>query len=257
MNQPTEKPLPLYRAQVRQDAYIYHVTLIRAESAADACEAALDGWNGDETIKFVDEGATGFDDGECDEDDVELVPVECEAEDEADFAKSLAGEQPAAPKVWLATYEHKHGHDVRIFRTEAAADAWRARVADESWEEWPDIGDKPEDRESIADLYFEHVGLICGGSEEFFTIEEVEVEDSASACTCDAGGSAGCPEHDEAVDTDINDHDAASIAYARKRFALPSSDTIEIDDKPALSHGEGGVWVAAWVWAPVAEVTKG
>lgn len=124
----TEKPLPLYRVTVRQDAWINHVTLIRAESAADACEAALDGWNGDETIKFVDEGATGFDDGQCDpEDDVELVPVEREAEDETDFAKSLAGEDSTiialskAELRLLATIVGQHADDIHEDNPQDAA----------------------------------------------------------------------------------------------------------------------------------------
>lgn len=124
----------LYRVTVRQDAYINHVTLVRAESPAHAVERALDGWNGDESIKFVDEGATGFDDAYCDsEDDVELIEAEQEADEEADFAKVLAGET-SKPKVWLATYEHKHGREVRIFSTESKAIAWRIGIAIEEVE---------------------------------------------------------------------------------------------------------------------------
>ncbi len=39
--------------------------------------------------------------------------------------------------------------------------------------------------------------------------------------------------------------DAAAIAAARELYA---DDDLEIDDNPAISHADGGVWVAAWVW---------
>ena len=40
------------------------------------------------------------------------------------------------------------------------------------------------------------------------------------------------------------------IAAARRLYAAPSNDDIEIDVKPRTSRGEdcGGVWVQAWVW---------
>ncbi len=49
------------------------------------------------------------------------------------------------------------------------------------------------------------------------------------------------------------------IEAARGRYAMPSDDTIEIDDKPKLSRGDGGCWVAAWVWVedPEAEEKTG
>lgn len=32
---------------------------------------------------------------------------------------------------------------------------------------------------------------------------------------------------------------------------IHTSDDLEIDDEPELSIGEGGIWVAAWVWVSV------
>lgn len=39
---------------------------------------------------------------------------------------------------------------------------------------------------------------------------------------------------------DDHERDSARTIY--------SSDEIEIDDRPMISRGDGGVWVAAWVW---------
>lgn len=39
-----------------------------------------------------------------------------------------------------------------------------------------------------------------------------------------------------------------AVAEARKRYAEPSDDDIEIDDEPAYLDAEDGYWVAAWVW---------
>lgn len=39
-----------------------------------------------------------------------------------------------------------------------------------------------------------------------------------------------------------------AIQVAREKYADPSNDDIEIDDFPATSIGDGGIWVAAWVW---------
>ena len=42
----------------------------------------------------------------------------------------------------------------------------------------------------------------------------------------------------------------AARNYARKRYANPSGDDIEVDDTPAFSAGDEGIWVQAWVWVP-------
>jgi hypothetical protein len=42
--------------------------------------------------------------------------------------------------------------------------------------------------------------------------------------------------------------DAALVEAARDRYALGSSDSIEIDDGALTSVGDEGTWVQAWVW---------
>jgi len=42
----------------------------------------------------------------------------------------------------------------------------------------------------------------------------------------------------------------AAIDKARKVYAIPSNDNLEIDDAPETSDACDGVWVAAWVWVP-------
>jgi hypothetical protein len=47
---------------------------------------------------------------------------------------------------------------------------------------------------------------------------------------------------------------APQIAEAEERYALGSSDNIEIDPDPPVSPGgDPGVWVGAWVWVPMKE----
>jgi len=40
------------------------------------------------------------------------------------------------------------------------------------------------------------------------------------------------------------------VEEARKRYADPSSDSIEVDDGARLSIVDEGTWVQAWVWVP-------
>jgi hypothetical protein len=42
--------------------------------------------------------------------------------------------------------------------------------------------------------------------------------------------------------------ESAYMARATQLYAKPSDCDIEIDDEPKVSIGEGGAWVAAWVW---------
>jgi hypothetical protein len=42
--------------------------------------------------------------------------------------------------------------------------------------------------------------------------------------------------------------DGGLIEAARDRYALGSSDNIEIDDGALTSIGDEGTWVQAWVW---------
>lgn len=55
------------------------------------------------------------------------------------------------------------------------------------------------------------------------------------------------PDAPEIVDPFEPTEDKA-IELARRIYALPSDNDIEIDDEPKTSRGEDGVWVAAWVF---------
>ena len=39
----------------------------------------------------------------------------------------------------------------------------------------------------------------------------------------------------------------------KQAVATYSSDDIQIDDSPRISHGEDGAWVQAWVWVPTTD----
>lgn len=71
-------------------------------------------------------------------------------------------------RVVVATYEHKHGTDVRAFQSEPGALRWRVEIADRWWDEEFD-----EERPTAGDLgqaYFENI------EGEFFHIHDVAVE---------------------------------------------------------------------------------
>lgn len=75
--------------------------------------------------------------------------------------------------IFIAKYDHRHGSDVRAFKTEGQARAWRAAIADEWWE--TEIGvNKPDDPETAANIYFDVMGERSKG--EWFSIEETELE---------------------------------------------------------------------------------
>ena len=77
-------------------------------------------------------------------------------------------------KVWVARWDHRHGEEVRVFKTEAGACAWREDIADEWWEhEMPKGRAKPDDRSQAAEEYFDHMMMV----DEFFNWDEVEVEE--------------------------------------------------------------------------------
>jgi len=76
--------------------------------------------------------------------------------------------------VFVATYEHKHGTDIRVFRTREQAEAWRREVADTWWEEEFDDFPRPTDPQiDIGEAYFDRMR---DRGEEFFSIEATPVE---------------------------------------------------------------------------------
>lgn len=58
-------------------------------------------------------------------------------------------------QVYVVVWEHKHGQDVWAFASLERAQEQRRKIA----EEWFDVEcshmEKPEDRDELADLYFE------------------------------------------------------------------------------------------------------
>ena len=77
-------------------------------------------------------------------------------------------------KVYVATYEHKHGNDMRVFKKRKSAEKWRIELADEYWRDY--FGEdykKPSDKEKMADIFFDSV---TGADVEFFNIEECDLE---------------------------------------------------------------------------------
>jgi hypothetical protein len=72
--------------------------------------------------------------------------------------------------VVVATYEHGHGDDVRIFHHEDGAERWRREIAAEWFE--LEIGEPPPaDPKEAADIYFDKLG-----SREFFTTTRAVIE---------------------------------------------------------------------------------
>lgn len=75
-------------------------------------------------------------------------------------------------KVHVATYEHKHGRDIRVFRSAAGADAWRGQIAADSWEIENYGKPKPSDTVELTSAYWESVS-----EREWFNVEEIDIED--------------------------------------------------------------------------------
>lgn len=71
--------------------------------------------------------------------------------------------------VFVATYEHRHGRDISVFKTREGAEAWAISLATEYWE--AELGQRPmpADGSDLADEYFHLV------DDEYFDVEECEV----------------------------------------------------------------------------------
>lgn len=70
-------------------------------------------------------------------------------------------------KVFVAIYEHKHGHDTCVFRTAQGAQAWKDQLASDWWEDA--FADEEPPSENIGDEYFRRMTEIGG---EYFDVEE-------------------------------------------------------------------------------------
>jgi hypothetical protein len=88
---------------------------------------------------------------------------------------SVNAEVASGPrKVFVATYEHRHGDDQRVFTTEAQAQEWKNALADEYWEEELSDEPLPKDLATIGDAYFDAMG--DASRPEYFRIEAHELE---------------------------------------------------------------------------------
>jgi len=74
----------------------------------------------------------------------------------------------ASARVVVATYEHKHGLDVRAFQSEQGALRWRMEIADRWWDD--EFDDERPAAGDIGQAYFENI------EGEFFNIHDVAVE---------------------------------------------------------------------------------
>ena len=72
-------------------------------------------------------------------------------------------------KVIVATYEHRHGTDIRVFDSFEKAQVWKDEIGAEWWSEVSD-DTQPEDPCACGDEYFERA------EGEWFNVEECEVE---------------------------------------------------------------------------------
>lgn len=78
--------------------------------------------------------------------------------------------------VVVAVYDHKHGTDVRVFRDEAAAYAWRTEIAEAWWDtEFP--GEDTPSSDVIGERYFDGMIDMCRDSESF-TVHFAVVEEN-------------------------------------------------------------------------------
>jgi len=57
-----------------------------------------------------------------------------------------------------------------------------------------------------------------------------------------------CEAQEEQRETDAAEQATADQVYSDAARSLYASDELEFDDSPKVSHGDGGAFVAAWVW---------
>lgn len=90
-----EAPRRMYRVGLRQDAWQHYTALVHAVSAKEACEAAMDRYNGEENgVDLVKEDISTYDDVSCEpEDDVELIEEEDEEQAWDEHAASVEAEK--------------------------------------------------------------------------------------------------------------------------------------------------------------------
>jgi hypothetical protein len=86
-----------------------------------------------------------------------------------DAADEITAALARPVKVYVTTFEHKHGRDVAAWATAERAELERQRIAAEWWEQELSGADMPDDPSEAADEYF-------GTVDEYFNIDECEVQ---------------------------------------------------------------------------------
>jgi hypothetical protein len=74
--------------------------------------------------------------------------------------------------VHVATYEHPHGDDIRVFHDKGDAWDWRTRIAQEWWSN--EFDDEPPSEDVIGSEYFDRMADKDGA--EYFSVVPCELE---------------------------------------------------------------------------------
>lgn len=61
--------------------------------------------------------------------------------------------------VYVVVWEHRYGEDVWVFKTHEQAQEKRISIAEAWFDSECNYLNKPQDRQELADLYFETLGL--------------------------------------------------------------------------------------------------
>jgi len=82
---------------------------------------------------------------------------------------------PNKPTIYVATYEHRHGTDIRLFSNAEAAETWRQAIAQEWWENafvhpMPEA-DTPA---QIANTYFDAL------NDEWFNVQQATIDEETA-----------------------------------------------------------------------------
>lgn len=82
---------------------------------------------------------------------------------------------PNKPTVYVATYEHRHGTDIRVFSNDGAAEIWRQAIAQEWWEkELASPMPEADTPAQIANLYFDAL------DDEWFNVQQATIDEETA-----------------------------------------------------------------------------
>ena len=121
-------------------------------------------------------------------------------------------------KLYTLHISHRHGDNITVHATREEATAALADYCREYWAQEGIEGEPPSDDDDVLMQYWDSV------EDESANIEEQDFS---------------MPSEERATPEEIE--------AARRDFA---DDDLEIDDDAAVSRGNDGVWVSAWVYVP-------